>query len=349
MVETSRRCWGPARASRSPASRCSRSSPRAGTACASRPAASPPRGLVGLLLPAGGNGLVTVAERDVPAGLAALLIASVPLWLVLMRSTVGRERGPHRAADAAARAPSASAAWALLLPGRQPPRPRPAASCSSACRRLVGDGILPLTRLSCRPIALVSTWQCAGGRRCCRVLARARRTTCVSSRGLGQVVLARLPGDRGSVALTVYGSSLPSRSPEPTPSQSARRGPARLGATVSGSVTVGTAAERARSSSCRWPHRQAAPRPACGADPDSRGSRARGLAEEQRCIKRPAARRLSSRHSPARRGSTMTLPRTCRHAHRLGHRCACNDAPAGPAHDETPGPLRDAAGSRARS
>src|SRR4029079_2229030 len=33
-------------------------------------------GLVALLLPAGGNGLVTVAERDVPAGLAALLIAS---------------------------------------------------------------------------------------------------------------------------------------------------------------------------------------------------------------------------------------------------------------------------------
>src|SRR4051794_41317601 len=54
-------------------------------------------GLVGLLLPAGGNGLVTVAERDVPAGLAALLIASVPLWLAVLRSTGGRGRVPPRA------------------------------------------------------------------------------------------------------------------------------------------------------------------------------------------------------------------------------------------------------------
>src|SRR3954453_12310938 len=42
--------------------------------------------VVGSLLAAGGNGLVTVAERDVPSGLAALLIASVPLWIVIYRS-----------------------------------------------------------------------------------------------------------------------------------------------------------------------------------------------------------------------------------------------------------------------
>ena len=41
---------------------------------------------VGTLLAAGGNGLVTVAERDVPSGLAALLIAAVPLWIVLYRT-----------------------------------------------------------------------------------------------------------------------------------------------------------------------------------------------------------------------------------------------------------------------
>ena len=45
--------------------------------------------VVGTLLAAGGNGLVTVAERDVPSGLAALLIASEPLWIVLLRSTRG--------------------------------------------------------------------------------------------------------------------------------------------------------------------------------------------------------------------------------------------------------------------
>jgi drug/metabolite transporter (DMT)-like permease len=45
--------------------------------------------VVGTLLAAGGNGLVTVAERDVPSGLAALLIASEPLWIVLLRSAFG--------------------------------------------------------------------------------------------------------------------------------------------------------------------------------------------------------------------------------------------------------------------
>jgi drug/metabolite transporter (DMT)-like permease/GNAT superfamily N-acetyltransferase len=41
---------------------------------------------VGILLPFGGNGLVTIAEKNVPSGLAALLIASVPLWVVIMRA-----------------------------------------------------------------------------------------------------------------------------------------------------------------------------------------------------------------------------------------------------------------------
>ena len=45
--------------------------------------------LLGLLLPFGGNGLVTVAEQDVPSGLAALIIGVVPLWVVLMRSAHG--------------------------------------------------------------------------------------------------------------------------------------------------------------------------------------------------------------------------------------------------------------------
>jgi drug/metabolite transporter (DMT)-like permease len=45
--------------------------------------------VVGTLLAAGGNGLVTVAERDVPSGLAALLIASEPLIIVLLRGATG--------------------------------------------------------------------------------------------------------------------------------------------------------------------------------------------------------------------------------------------------------------------
>ncbi len=51
--------------------------------------------LVGILLLVGGNGLVTVAERHVPAGLTSLVIASVPLWLLLLRW--GSRERPARA------------------------------------------------------------------------------------------------------------------------------------------------------------------------------------------------------------------------------------------------------------
>ena len=44
--------------------------------------------LIGILLP-GANAVVTVAEQEVPSGMAALLIASVPLWVLLMRRTAG--------------------------------------------------------------------------------------------------------------------------------------------------------------------------------------------------------------------------------------------------------------------
>jgi drug/metabolite transporter (DMT)-like permease len=42
--------------------------------------------IVGTALLLGGNGLVSVAEMHVPSGLAALMIASVPLWVVVLRS-----------------------------------------------------------------------------------------------------------------------------------------------------------------------------------------------------------------------------------------------------------------------
>lgn len=43
-----------------------------------------PAALVGALLLVGGNGGVTWAEQRVPSGLAALLVATMPLWLVLL-------------------------------------------------------------------------------------------------------------------------------------------------------------------------------------------------------------------------------------------------------------------------
>ena len=44
---------------------------------------------VGLLLIVGGNGFVVLAERTVPSGLTALIIASVPLWIVILRRVAG--------------------------------------------------------------------------------------------------------------------------------------------------------------------------------------------------------------------------------------------------------------------
>lgn len=45
--------------------------------------------IVGVLLLAGGNGGVVLGERTVPSGLAALLVAMVPLWLIVLRSAAG--------------------------------------------------------------------------------------------------------------------------------------------------------------------------------------------------------------------------------------------------------------------
>ncbi|MFF8293084.1 EamA family transporter [Streptomyces sp. NPDC016309] len=49
---------------------------------------------VGLLLLLGGNGFVVLAETSVPSGLAALLVAVVPAWVVLLRTVSGDRPGP---------------------------------------------------------------------------------------------------------------------------------------------------------------------------------------------------------------------------------------------------------------
>jgi drug/metabolite transporter (DMT)-like permease len=49
-------------------------------------------GFVGLMLP-GANAVVSVAEQNVPSGLAALLIGSIPLWVVLLRRISGDRVG----------------------------------------------------------------------------------------------------------------------------------------------------------------------------------------------------------------------------------------------------------------
>jgi drug/metabolite transporter (DMT)-like permease len=73
--------------------------------------------IVGTLLAAGGNGLVTVAEQDVPSGLAAVLVASVPLWIVVYRAVVGDR--VRRATLIGVLAGFAGVAI-LVLPGNRP-------------------------------------------------------------------------------------------------------------------------------------------------------------------------------------------------------------------------------------
>lgn len=73
--------------------------------------------LVGTLLVFGGNGLVTVAEQEVPSAFAALIIASVPLWIVVMR-VISHERPP--ATTVAGVGAGFVGVAVLLLPGGQP-------------------------------------------------------------------------------------------------------------------------------------------------------------------------------------------------------------------------------------
>ncbi|HUZ84388.1 MAG TPA: EamA family transporter [Gaiellales bacterium] len=51
--------------------------------------------LISVLLLAGGNGGVSYAERHVPSGLAALLVASMPFWILVIRTLAGDR--PRRA------------------------------------------------------------------------------------------------------------------------------------------------------------------------------------------------------------------------------------------------------------
>ena len=74
--------------------------------------------LVGCLFLAGGTGLVTVAERDVPSGLAAVLVAAMPLLVVLLRLVTG-ERVPR--ATAAGVAVGLAGVAVLVLPGNPVP------------------------------------------------------------------------------------------------------------------------------------------------------------------------------------------------------------------------------------
>lgn len=48
--------------------------------------------VIGIALPFGGNGLVSVAEKRIGSGTAALVVATVPIWVALIATALGRER-----------------------------------------------------------------------------------------------------------------------------------------------------------------------------------------------------------------------------------------------------------------
>ncbi|HVW80954.1 MAG TPA: EamA family transporter [Mycobacteriales bacterium] len=48
--------------------------------------------VIGLALPFGGNGLVSVSEKRIPSGVAAVVVATVPIWAALFAAAAGRER-----------------------------------------------------------------------------------------------------------------------------------------------------------------------------------------------------------------------------------------------------------------
>ncbi len=74
--------------------------------------------VVGLLLLLGGNGLVVLAEdADLPSGLAALLIAGVPFWVVLVRLGVGDRPAVRTLVGVAV---GLAGVALLLLPGARP-------------------------------------------------------------------------------------------------------------------------------------------------------------------------------------------------------------------------------------
>ena len=54
-------------------------------------------GFVGLALLLGGNGMVMLGERDVPSALAALIIAVIPLYVVVLRFVFGERVAPATA------------------------------------------------------------------------------------------------------------------------------------------------------------------------------------------------------------------------------------------------------------
>jgi drug/metabolite transporter (DMT)-like permease len=88
--------------------------------------------IVGIALVAGGNGLVVLAERTIPSGIAALIIALVPLWMALVDRVLLRHRVGGLTVLGLVLGFGGAA---LLIGGRLSTRPRRCRACSCASAR----------------------------------------------------------------------------------------------------------------------------------------------------------------------------------------------------------------------
>jgi drug/metabolite transporter (DMT)-like permease len=107
--------------------------------------------LIGALLVTGGNGLVVWAEQRVPSGLAALIVAGMPLWVALFERTApgGKPLGAGRVAGLLV----GFAGLTFLLTGRSGAT-GPCAAAPAGCEN--GIGSVPLAYLLAVPLASIS-------------------------------------------------------------------------------------------------------------------------------------------------------------------------------------------------
>lgn len=52
--------------------------------------------IIGTLLLLGGNGLVVIAEQSIPTSIAAIIIATVPLWMIVIGWMMKSQTKPNR-------------------------------------------------------------------------------------------------------------------------------------------------------------------------------------------------------------------------------------------------------------
>jgi drug/metabolite transporter (DMT)-like permease len=123
--------------------------------------------IAGALMLAGGNGAVVVAEQWVPSGATALLVASVPLWLVILDALFGSRAKPTARAQLGLLVGFAGVALLGGAPGGGDGGPRAlfgAMLVLGGCASWAGGSLYLRTAAAPKnPLMLVATQMLAGG------------------------------------------------------------------------------------------------------------------------------------------------------------------------------------------